>query len=118
MARKSKPSGVPETMLPTQFPPRSTLANTPERRLVLAVLMSAVVQLQQGDVQGVSDTERWIRNEAGDVPLPFVDACDALGMEPHGLAAALMTLPVRPPHVPPARQRGTAFGTPAPKKRP
>jgi len=82
-------SGVPETILPAQFFGATPLSNTPERRLILAVLWDAIVQLRRSDADAL-DAERWICDEVENVPLSFPAVCEALGFEPHGLARVLM----------------------------
>lgn len=85
-------SGVefPDTMLPVQFFTRNALAGSPEKRLILAVLMDAVEQLRRGDARSVADAERWIRDEIEDPPIRFAHACEVLGLEVRPLANCLM----------------------------
>ena len=83
-------SELPDTMLPVQFFTRTAILNAPEKRLILAVLMDAVEQLQRGDAQSISDAERWIRDEIEDPPIRFADACEVLGLEASSFAESLM----------------------------
>jgi len=82
-------SGVPETILPAQFFTGTAQASTPERRLILAVLWDAIVQLRGSEADAI-EAERWIRNEVEDVPLSFPAVCEALGFEPRGLGLVLL----------------------------
>jgi len=80
----------PDTMLPVQFFTRTAIWNAPEKRLILAVLMDAVRQLQRGDAQSIADAERWIRDEIEDPPIRFAHACEVLGLEARSFAESLM----------------------------
>jgi hypothetical protein len=77
-------------MLPVQFFTRTAMSNTPEKRLIFAVLMDAMEQLWRGDAQSVTDAERWIRDEIAEPPLRFAHACEALGLEAQSFATGLM----------------------------
>lgn len=81
-------SGIPDTILPEQF--FSGTRPSPEKRLILAVLLDAIVQLQRGEAIVAADAERWIRDEDENVPISFADVCEVLGFEPHGLARSLL----------------------------
>lgn len=81
---------VPDTILPEQFFTGTAQSNTPEKRLIFAVLLDAIVQLQRGEAVIAADAERWIRDEFEHVPISFPDACEILGFEPHGLASVLL----------------------------
>lgn len=81
---------VPDTILPEQFFTGAAESNTPEKRLIFAVLLDAIVQLQRGETIIAADAERWIRDELENVPISFPDACEVLGFEPHGLARGLL----------------------------
>jgi hypothetical protein len=76
--------------LPVQFFTRTTLSDTPEKRLIFAVLMDAIVELKRGEGQDAIDAARWIRDESDDVPIRFSDACEFLGLEAPGLARGLL----------------------------
>lgn len=109
MARKSRGPEVPDTMLPVQYFTRSQLADSPEKRLLFAVLMDAVSALQRGDVGAMSDAARWIHGESHGAPLRFADVCEALGIEVQGLTTALQSLCDRPGHVLRSRHRVAAL---------
>ncbi len=84
-------SEVPDTLLPVQFFTRTILSDTPEKRLIFAVLMDAIVQLQRGDASGVADAEGWIRNEIEGAPITFSAACEVLGIEEQGFCRGLLS---------------------------
>ena len=84
-------SEVPDTVLPVQFFTKTALSDTPEKRLIFAVLMDAIAELARGEGQDAVDAERWIRDETDDVPIRFSDACELLGLEAPGLARVLLT---------------------------
>ena len=64
------------------------LADMPEKRLLLAVLMDAIVQLRRRGSAGALEAAAWIRGEGIDAPSPFSFAavCEALGLDPSYLA--------------------------------
>jgi len=82
-------SEVPGTILPVQFFTQTALLNTPEKRLIFAVMLDAIVQLRHGDADAAVDAERWIRGETEGAPISFPLACDALGIEARGFARRL-----------------------------
>lgn len=82
---------LPDTTLPVQFSTGTAHLSTPEKRLIFAVLLDAIVQLQRGETIVAADAERWIRDEVETVPISFPDACEILGFEPHGLARHLLS---------------------------
>lgn len=85
---------VPDALLPEQYFDRlaARTSDTPERRLLFAVLLDAVIQLQRRNTSGSSEAERWIRNEAeSDSPFAFRNVCEALGIEPGYLARGLLS---------------------------
>jgi hypothetical protein len=86
---KSPSSEVPDTILPEQFFTRTS--NTPEKRLIFAVLLDAIVQLQRGEAIIADDAERWIRDEVENVPISFAQVCEILGFERHGFARGLLS---------------------------
>ena len=83
---------VPESILPEQyFAPRPVgLADTPERRLMLAVLTDAVFQLHGADSEGAAEAEAWIRDQQSDAPFSFRSICEALAIDPSYLANGLL----------------------------
>jgi hypothetical protein len=76
--------------LPVQFFTRTAWSDTPEKRLIFAVLMDAIVELKRGEGQAAIDAERWIRDETDDAPIRFSEACEFLGLEAPGLARGLL----------------------------
>ena len=84
---------VPESLLPEQYFGGMGWAarETPERRLMFAVLLDALTQLRRSDSRQVAEAERWIRGEDGDNwPFSFFNVCGALGIEPGYLAHGLL----------------------------
>ena len=85
---------VPDVMLPEQYFDRlaSRTSDSPERRLLFAVLLDAIIQLQRRNTSGSVEAERWIRNEAdSDFPFAFRNVCEALGIEAEYLRRGLMS---------------------------
>ena len=85
---------VPDALLPEQYFDRlaTRTSDTPERRLLFAVLLDAVIQLQRRNTSGSAEAERWIRNETDtDSPFSFRNVCEALGIEPGYLARGLLS---------------------------
>ena len=84
---------VPDALLPEQYFDRlaARTSDTPERRLLFAVLLDAVIQLQRRNTSGAAEAERWIRNvDDGESPFSFRNVCEALGIEPMYLARGLL----------------------------
>ena len=74
----------PEVILPAQLA-RLPL-DTPERRLMLAVLEDALLVLQKYERTGqrsslLSDVEDWFSSDDTGWPFAFVNVCDALGVD-------------------------------------
>lgn len=85
---------VPDALLPEQYFDRlaARTSDTPERRLLFAVLLDAVIQLQRRNTSGCAEAERWVRNDAeSDSPFAFRNVCEALGIEPAYLARGLLS---------------------------
>jgi hypothetical protein len=85
---------IPDVLLPEQYFDRLTArtSDTPERRLLFAVLLDAVILLQRRNTSGSAEAERWIRNEAdSDFPFSFRNLCEALGIEPGYLQRGLLS---------------------------
>ena len=85
---------VPDVMLPEQYFDRlaSHTSDSPERRLLFAVLLDAVIRLQRRNTSGSAEAERWIRNDAdSDSPFAFRNVCEALGIEPGYLKRGLLS---------------------------
>jgi hypothetical protein len=100
---KQSSSDVPDTILPVQFIDRRLVSDTPEKRLIFAVLLDAILQLRRGD-GGALDAERWIRDETDGAPISFVEACGVLGIEAQNLARGLLSW---------GAPSGSALGVPA-----
>jgi hypothetical protein len=47
--RRAPRSEVPDTILPVQYFDRTGASDTPEKRLMFAVLLDAILQLRRGD---------------------------------------------------------------------
>jgi hypothetical protein len=69
----------------------------PERRLMLALLIDAIVSFRKSladarrDKQRLlEETERWIRSDDRDWPCSFVNVCEAIGIEPEPLRRAVL----------------------------
>jgi len=86
---------VPEALLPEQYFDRwsARASESPEKRLMFAVLLDAVIQLQGRNQKDASEAETWIRDAAEDSPFTFRNICDALrdrarvpGARPPGVA--------------------------------
>lgn len=83
---------VPDVVLPDQFFVRDTLGlpDSPEKRLMFAVLLDAISQLRQRESTRAVEAEHWIRDEHDDGVFSFVNVCGVLGFEPHALARGLL----------------------------
>ena len=84
-------SGAP---LYQQYVARSSprTSDVPEKRLLFAVLLNAIIQLRSRDAQDVVEAENWIRNnETTDSPFSFNNLCEVLGIESNYLARGLLT---------------------------
>jgi len=61
----------------------SRLADMPEKRLMLAVLLDAIIQLRRPGSTGAVEAAAWIAGEhAPDQPFSFRALCEALGLDP------------------------------------
>ena len=112
-------ASVPETILPIQYFDRLAVRVTdiPEKRLMFAVLLDAVIHLQRRDSRGAAEAVEWIRGEGDGSVFSFRNICESLGLEPSGLARALLAWHYGPKTARlgvPARQLRTAH----PKIRP
>jgi hypothetical protein len=89
-------ASIPDTLLPDQYFDRlaARACDTPEKRLMFAVLLDAVIQLQRRGSPGASEAESWVRGEgvADDAPCSFANVCEALGLDPAYLARGLLAL--------------------------
>lgn len=89
--RRAPSSEVPDTILPVQYFDRTGASDTPEKRLMFAVLLDAILQLRRGDAAVAVDAEQWIRDEIEDAPISFSLACEVLGFEARNLACGLLS---------------------------
>ncbi len=79
---------VPDEIMPVQFFGRAATA-APERRLMFAILVDAIVQLERRGTEAAEEAQRWIGRVA-DGPCSFRSTCEAVGLEPARLARALL----------------------------
>ena len=93
-ARVEPDASIPDTLLPEQYFDRLAprVCDTPEKRLMFAVLLDAVVQLQRRHSPAATDAEIWIRGEEDrdDAPFSFRNVCEALALDPSYLARGLL----------------------------
>ena len=84
---------VPEALLPEQYFDRwaSRASDSPEKRLMFAVLLDAVILLQGCSQKDASEAEEWIRGDGDDSPFAFRNVCEALGIEAGYLARGLLS---------------------------
>ena len=83
-----------EPLLPDQWFASigESTCDVPEKRLLLAVLLDAVICLRQRDVSAAVEAVAWIRGEHGDADrISFVDVCESLGLEPTYLASGILS---------------------------
>jgi hypothetical protein len=93
-ARAIHDVSIPDTLLPDQYFDRlaARASDTPEKRLMFAVLLDAVIHLQRRNSDAAAEAERWIRSEPDDEsPFSFQNVCEALGIEAGYLARGLLT---------------------------
>ena len=85
-------SSVPEVILPIQYFDRLTVRATdvPEKRLMFAVLLDAVLHLQRRHSRGASEAAEWIEGPDDGSPFSFQSICDCLGLQAEQLARALL----------------------------
>jgi hypothetical protein len=81
-----------DALLPTQIDTLAALADrAPERRLLAAVLLDAVLHLSRGGGKRAAEAERWIRaRNAECMPCSFGMVCDSLGLNAEYLARMLL----------------------------
>ena len=106
MNRLLADKSVPDTLLPEQYFDRlaTRASDSPEKRLMFAVLLDAVISLQRPNSIGATEAELWIRSEDSVTPFSFKSICEALGIEATFLARGLLSWT--------ARREGTRFGMP------
>lgn len=91
--RNGSETSIPDALLPDQYFDRlaARASDTPEKRLLFAVLLDAVIHMQRRNSVGAAEAEQWIRGEDGDdSPFSFRNLCEALGLEPTYLARGLL----------------------------
>jgi hypothetical protein len=88
-------TSVPEALLPEQYFDRGAVRSwdSPEQRLMFAVLLDSVIQLQGHNDKDAAEAARWIRGAEGDEnwPFSFQNICGALGIEADYLARGLLS---------------------------
>ena len=91
--RAALDASVPDTLLPEQYFDRLTArgSDSPEKRLMFAVLLDAVISLRRRNSSAATEAELWIRSEdEDDTPFSFRNVCSALGIEATYLARGLL----------------------------
>jgi len=84
------------------------LADMPEKRLMLAVLLDAIIQLRRPGSTGAIEAASWIAGERdADQPFSFRSLCEALGIDPAYLTRGVYAW---------ARQESQNGGTRAPRR--
>jgi hypothetical protein len=68
---------------------------TPERRLLLAMIRQAALDLDSSDPQVQSDAESWVANTEGfdptdDAAITFIQACSEVGFRPRETRKVLL----------------------------
>jgi hypothetical protein len=105
---------VPDALLPEQYFDRlaARASDAPEKRLMFAVLLDAVIHLQRRNTRGAIEAEQWIRStDDDDSPFAFRNICEALGIESTYLGRGLLSWCISPVKVPlgvPVRQLRTS----------
>ncbi len=80
-------SGV---ILPDQLREGASLDDTPEKRLVFAVLLDAMMCLRNRHSSAAREVQEWIASPSdGDTPFSFRNVCEVLGFEPAYLVAGI-----------------------------
>ena len=90
---------VPEAPLPEQCfsPSARDTTDEPEKRLMLAVLLDAIIQLRSADSSDLVEAENWIRErDASDEPFSFSNVCQVLDIESSYLRRGLLAWCDRP----------------------
>jgi hypothetical protein len=102
---------VVDDMLPSQWLDRvgASLADMPERRLLVAVLFDAIRLLHYGGIKQRDEVIAWIQGRNGTARIPFTVLCDGLNLEPREFARrVLQTSLVNAPR----RRTRTGFAQP------
>ena len=114
---------VPEALLPEQYFDRwaARASDSPEKRLMFAVLLDAVIQLQGRNQKDAAEAEEWIRGtDCEESPFSFRNICEALGINPTYLRRGLLAWRERAPGAPykaPLRQLRTSHTHVTPLRR-
>ena len=84
---------VPEALLPEQYFDRwaARASQSPEKRLMFAVLLDAVIQLRGRNEKDAAEAEAWIRESGEDSPFAFRNICEALGIDADYLGRGLLS---------------------------
>ncbi len=96
-------TSVPDALLPAQYFERvaGNAREMPEKRLMAAVLLDALVQLQREGSSNAAEVRAWIAGAGRGHLFSFDNVCDALGLDPGYLARGL----AGKPHIAPRRVR-------------
>jgi len=88
-------TSVPEALLPDQYFDRvaGSTRDMPEKRLMAAVLLDALVQLQRAGSTAAAEVRGWIAGEGEAGLLSFEAVCAALDLDAAYLARGLTDLP-------------------------
>ena len=89
----ARDKSVPDHLLPEQYFARvvTRAADMPEKRLMAAVLLDAVIHMQRRGSTAALEAEAWVRGDADcDAFFSFKNICEALGIEPSYLARGLL----------------------------
>jgi hypothetical protein len=83
---------VPDVILPDQFFTAGAIGapDSPEKRLMFAVLLDAIAHLRRRDSTRGAEAEEWIRDSDDEGVFSFVNVCAVLGFEPGCLARGLL----------------------------
>jgi len=95
--RRSRPDTDQLPLLANQYFDRlaGCASDMPEKRLMLAVLFDAVVQLHRRGSARAVEVTRWIRSESNS-PFAFNSICEAFEIDPMYLARGLLSRRERP----------------------
>jgi hypothetical protein len=90
--RRVRPDADPLPLLADQYFDRlaARASDMPEKRLMLAVLFDAVVQLHRPGSTRAVEVVRWIRSESNS-PFAFNSICEAFEIDPMYLARGLLS---------------------------
>jgi hypothetical protein len=86
---------VPEALLPDQYFDRvaGSSREMPEKRLMAAVLLDALVHLQREGSTGAAEVRAWIAGRGAGGVFSFASVCDALDIDASYLARGLRMRP-------------------------